>query len=499
MRKFYFAFAALIAGGMITLGGNTISAQNIVKKCHRPRVMMKNMPTTMIERMPQVEETYGWSGTDWVLSSKSLMKYDGDMLLEKKSDVYNEGSVLFTNRDTYKYNADGLQTECVSESSYDSGDTWDKVVREVRGYDTVRKDALILDEFYNWDGYAGDWYLDEENEEGFFLELERDADGRVTKATRWLNSGKPIALAAHEFTYNDEVQKNGAAGMAWYALDENYELSPAYIYENMTWLETDNQYVNILPNVYYPFDTDVNNKLVGYDIYAANPDGTKGDLDAGYKSVYDENGRIYYVEINFGDGGQYQCLYAYDKDENGSYEYNEIISRDLDGSGKIDFPDEYIMGNTVVTCNSYGDIVLEEMYDVDASMTKTLTEGYGYDMVYDEEGLLTELTLTYYTTMVEGGSWEKLSKLVYSDYTDGTTTGMAKAEEGKAGVSLVNDNLCFSNARGARYIVTDMSGKTLAHGIVNADKISVGNLPGGMYIVKISGNNCNNAVKLIKK
>ena len=497
------AFAALIAGGMITIGGNAASAQNLIKKYQRPEKMMVQKRTSDVTlRMPQMEESYGWDGVEWILNTKSAMKYDGSMLTEMMSDIYSEGSVVFSIRDRYKYNGNGMVTECVSEETYDEGYSWDKSLREVKDYDAERKDALILDEFYFWDSASGTWYLDDECEEGFYIELQRDDYGRVEKSTRWLNSNKSIALVSQQFKYDiaeQPGQTGGAIGMTWCAMNDNYELVPAYVYENMTWQESDKQYVSINPSIYYPFDGDANNKLTGYNIYAANADGTKGDLDAGYKSAYDENGRLYYVEINFGDGGQYQCVYKFDQDENGSYEYNEIRSGDFDGSGSIDFPAEYLMGTTVVTCNSHGDIIKEEMYDVDATLQKVLREGYGYEMTYNEDDLLTELTLTYYTTLVEGGSWENLNKYVYSDFTDGTSTGMISAEKGQAGVSLVNNTLYFENARGAHYIVTDMSGKTCARGIVNADKVSVNNLPDGMYIVKIAGRNANNAVKLIKK
>ena len=497
------AFAALIAGGMITIGGNVASAQNILKKCQRPgKVMLQKRASAGVELVPQTVEDYTWNGADWMLSSKSYIKYDGILPVQKISDIYNDGSVMFSERESDTYDADGRLIETIYESSEDNGSVWNKDMRRLTDYDAVRKDVPVLNEIYFWDNSLGEWCLDEENEDGMYRQIERDAEGSVVKSTLWLNSSMLTPLVSQEFKYDITQQPgrvDGAIGMTWKGLDENYELVPQYIYEDMVWQQSDKQYVSIIPSIYYPFDNDPENKLVGYSIYNAAPDGTKGSLDASYKSAYDDKGRLYYVEINFGDGGQYQCVYKLDQDANGSFEYNEILSGDFDESGSIDFPQEYIMNTTVVTRNEHGDIIKEEMYDVDATLQKVLREGYGYDMVYNEEGALAEMTLTYYTDMVDGGSWENFKKTVYSDFTDGTATGIKSAGKVGAGVSLRNNTLYFSNARGAHYIVTDMSGKTCARGIVSADEVNVGSLPDGMYIVKIMGSNCDNAVKLIKK
>lgn len=497
MRKLCTAFVALMAGGMITIGGNALSAQNLVKKYQRPKKMMiQKRAAEKVERQALSEDSYGWSGTDWVLSAKSKMKYDGNKLMEKVSDVYQDGEIIFSNKDVFKYNENDKEIECVQYSSNDQGGTWEISAKKVKDYDSVRKEAMILDETYFWDAGANEWYLNEENEDGFFVELERDAEGRVVKSTRWLNSMKPIALVSQQFTYDDK--RNGAVGMTWEALDENYELIPAYYYEDMKWYQTDNQYVNLIPSIYYAFDADAKNNISSYKIYKADMTGAKGDLEAAFKTTYDDKGRMSYVEISFADGTLYQCQYIYDKDENGSFEYRDVISSDMNGNGTID-PEECIMGLTITTCNKYGDIIKEEMYEVDSEMNQTLNEGYLYEMIYNEEDLLVERILSYYTTLVEGGSWEKMNKTVFYDYNDGTTTGIAAADKGRADVSLINNTLYFNNARGAHYTVSDLSGKTYAHGVAESDKVRLNNLPEGMYIVKISGKNCNNSVKLIKK
>lgn len=509
MKKLYVSIATALACGMISFGGINVNAQKLnkqfklsdkafVQKQKKVRTAMPQiMKSVMYEPQPQKEEIYTFDGNDWHINSSSEMTYDEfNKLLTKKSTIHDaDGGVSFMLHDVFVYNENGYEIEDITKSSFDNGETWNLDGRKIADYDKIRIDVPVLFEFYMWDNSSEEWYLDEENEDGFFLEIERDEKNRVVKNTRWLNSTKPIALASHEFVYGEE---GPVTGMKWNALNENYELTPAYIYENMDWAKTDDQLISVAPNIFYPFEIDSNNVLQGYTLYASNADGTKGNLVANYLAAYDDKDRLFYVSLNMFDGSVYQCIYSYDRDENGSFEMNEILQSDLNGDGEMS-QDEMEMMRMYTTVDSYGQIIKEEMFMVDPVTNElTQTEGYIYDLEYDENGLILSETDSYYTDYVDNGSYVYLGKRIYSDYTT-VSTGIEKVNKGNAEVSINGNSMNFRNARGAHYTICDLQGKTYGHGIVRNDVVAVDNLPEGMYIVKISGKNVNNAIKLIKK
>ena len=508
MNKLYPTLAVTFACGCFALGTMNVNAQTLNKEVRVPnknivkgqKAATKAARATIATPQPQKVKSYSsesGSGKDWTLSSISELKYDNNNnLITEKNSVYDgKGAVTFSTKDTYTYDALGNMTEQITQASLD-GKTWENDKRNVKAYDKIRKDVPVMSEFYIWDIDSNNWMIDEENEDGFFLEIERDAQNRVTKSIQWLNSQKPLALMSQELSYGKE---GPAKGMKWNALNEEYTLSPAYEFTNMVWKKSDSQYLKIVPNVFYPFDTDENNTLLSYTLYMSNPDGTKGQVMGTYKTTYDEKDRLNYVEIAFPDGiSSYKCTYKYDKDANGSFEMNEVSALDQDYDGKVTNAEKEIC-YAITTLNKQGDIVKEEFFQVDPTTgKKTISEGYGYDMTY-KNGLLSELVLSYYSEYYGGsGGYAYLSKFIYSDYAF-NTSGVENVNNGPANVSLQGNTLHFKNAQGAHYTVCDFQGKTLQRGIVNNEEVSLGNLPRGMYIVKIHGKKANNAVKLIKK
>lgn len=507
MKKLYVTIAAL-ACGMITFGGMNVNAQKLnrqFKISDKAFVQKKNkvrnaMPQVMKEQVnepvPCKEVIYSFYD-GWFKNSSSVMTYNEmNAMLTKKSEIFDmEGNMSFCLSDVFAYDSNGNQTEDVAQISFDEGKTWTNDQRTVTGYDIVRTDMPVMLEAYRWDSDANEWYLDEENENSYFFELERDDNNRVVKNTRWFNSLKPFAMVSQEFVYGED---GSAVKMLWNGLNDEYELVPTFIYEDMKWYKSDNQFVAIVPNVYYPFDLDRNNVVKSYKISGAAPDGTVSEFIGSYDSEFDEKGRLSYVNINFTDGSNYICDYQYDIDENGSFNVIEIVEGDLNGDGMVT-DDEVEESHMYTTRDAHGEICKEEMFVVDpATKQEIMTEGYKYETEYDNDGLLTSVTSSYYTEYVDGGSYVYLDRREYSEY-NGKPSGIDNVEMKNASVSINGDSMNFRNARGAHYTISDLQGKTYGHGVVRNDVVSVENLPEGMYIVKISGRNINNAVKLIKK
>lgn len=506
MKKLYLTITAVLACGMLSLGNVNANAQRLDKsfklseksiaKKKVARTSPQIMKTSELIPMPQKEKiiNYDIDNDLWVTSSLSTMTYDQNNLTKKENTLYNnDGSIYFMIRNNFTYNEDGNVLEERDESSYDEGETWSNDIKIVYAYDDIRKDCAIMREFYNWDGSLNEWYMDEENEDGYFVELTRDENKRVTKSTTWLNSEMPIALASQEFTYSD---KENPTSILWNALNEMYELEPAYVYDNIKWLKSDNQFASIAPNVYYLFEADANNVLKEYTLYTANADGTKGDVYAEFKTTFDDKNRMSTVLIDMkAEKTKYECKYTYDIDENGSFELNDVITLDYDGDGVED----KLKGRMTTTINSHGDIIKEEMFKTDPMTGLEMQdEGYIYDIEYDEYNLVKAITNSYFTEFVDDGSYVYLNKVEYSDYTN-LPTAINNAVKKNAEVSICGNSINFKNARGAHYTICDMQGKTVARGVVTNDTVSANNLPKGMYIVKISGKNVNNAVKLLRK
>ena len=506
MKHHYLTFAAALACSMLFSTTELQAQERVnheiklsakVSKKHKQNAPL--LKATKGEPQAQKIETHAYdpSTKTWSLSSISNLTYDqNNRLLTQENHVYDEkGNVYFSTKEACTYNEQGNITELIGQSSED-GTNWTNDFRRIAAYDNIRTDVPVLRENYMWNPDDKTWFLEEENEENFMLEIERDQKNRITKSTHWLNSNKPIALAAHEFTYAEE---GPAIGMTWSALDENYELVPSYVFEDMKWKESDSQYLLIAPNLFYSFDMDKNNVLQSYTLNFSTPEGTKGDLMCNYTATFDKKDRLRQVKLVFADGiSNYICDYLYDIDANGSFTMNELIEMDDDQDGTIsELEHQFFKAET--TLNSHGDIILEEMFVFDNEAGELVqTEGYGYELTYDDKDLVRELVLTYYSEFVtENNGYDYLSKMLYSDYTEATSIQQATAT--KADVTFNGHTLHFQNAKGAHYTICDFQGKTYQHGIVTSEEMSVDNLPAGMYIVKVSGKNANNALKLIKK
>ena len=504
MNKLYLKTATALACGLMVLGGTNAQAQNLKKEVRvsKKSLVQKKQNDVRISRgnadvpQPQKKEMYSYDGTTWSLSSVAEMKYNltGLMVSQKTSFYNSEGVADMMTNDSYAYDKLGNRTEVTTEVSFD-GTNWEKDSRKVTAYDKIRTNLPVMEEYYLWNGDA--WALDEESEEGFFLEAERDAQDRVTAATRWLNSQKSIALVKHEFGYGE----NGPAQtMKWDALNEDYVLAPAYLYENMEWKKSDNQYLDITTNLFYAFDFDDNNVLQSYSLSARNADGSKGEPMANYKATFDSKDRISNIKIVFADGlSTYECKYLYDLDENGSFELQELTAFDDDFDGVIsDY--EKLKNRSTTTYNQHGDIVLEEYFATDPETgTEMKLEGYKMDWKYNSNGLLEEMVFSYYSEYVDTkDGYDYLSKEVYSDYT-GTSTAVEKVNANPVEVRFQGNSLYFNHAEGAIYSICDVQGKMVRHGLVNSLEVSLGDLPDGLYIVKVSGKNAHNTVKLVKK
>ena len=505
MNKHYKTAAAVMVGSMMSAAFTTVQAQNLEIECKMSTLALtpqnKMLPVTQAidpaSRMPQKKVTYAHNGTDWELSSVANMMYDetGKKLTETSKVYGPEGELSFAAYNEYKYNALGLETEEVSLSSYD-GEVWEKDGKTVTAYDELCPQMPVLSEAYLWDTDADDWVLDEEDENGYFLEVVRDGQDRVTQAIRWLNSTKPIALVSHEFGYGEE---GPAVTMKWSALNDEYELAPAFYYDQMKWKQSNSQYLSIIPSMFYPFEADKENVLENYVLSACNPDGTKGPKMADYLSTFDDQGRLKTTELKFTDGlSYYKATYEYDQDENGSYTIYEDVAMDDDYDGVVT-NEEKVVYRSVVTYNSHGEIVHEQMFATPADLGEEIQyEGYRNDITYNEDGTISEIVYSYLSEFVDDG-YALLSKDVFSDYTVGVEAGMKQTAASDLKIDFNGRQICLDGADGGRYTVCDVKGKVYSHGVISGDHYTVDNLPEGMYIVKVSGKHGKAASKLIMK
>ena len=505
MDKHYKTAVAVLVGSMISAALTQAQAQHINTDYKvstlslTPKV--KTLPTLKAvdpaTRMPQKKVSYTHDGTDWQLSSDTDMSYDeqGKKLLETSKVFGPEGDLSFAARNQYKYNENGMETEMVSLASFD-GEVWDKDTKIVKDYDPLCPQMPILTESYLWDYDTEEWMLDEENEDGFFLEVTRDDQNRVTQAIRWLNSTKPIAIVSHEFGY---AKEGPAVNMKWSALNEDYELVPTFYYDQIQWYKSNGQYLFIIPSMFYPFEADKDNVLEKYELSACNPDGTKGGKMADYVSTFDEQGRLGTTLLTFTDGvSYYKAQYEYDLDENGSYVIYEDVAMDEDYDGVIS-DGEQEKYRSVITYDSYGEVVHEQMFAVMPDTGEEVQyEGYLSDITYNEDGTIGQIVYSYLSEFVQDG-YSLLAKDIFSDYTAGTESGVNTVAASDIKIVCNGNSVQFNGADGGHYIVCDLQGKVYSHGVISGDSYAVDNLPQGMYVVKVSGKHGKAAHKLIMK
>ena len=505
MKKLYLTAVAMACG--ISFSCNRTWAQATYKSIDKPSkhelVNQKTTPKLFDSNnnwVPLKEESYSFEpeAKVWNLSSVAAKKYNhwNKVSKEKVSVFDSEGDVMFAFDNSYSYNDRGNLIEKVSLSSID-GTTWVNDIRNVLEYDVVRQDNIILDEIYFWDASKDCWSLDIEDESNIFIEVKRDDNNRVERTTIWDNRDMNEKKAKLEFLYNMSGKPNI---IIWYGQNENGEFKAKFVYEDIKWQTTDNQFVDISPSVYYPFIDDNNNVLKSYTLFTSRPDGSRADLVAFYTAEFDTKERLKKETISFADQvSTYETEFFYDLDANGSYELKEKACIDENGDGKIDDleVDNY---RFVTTINEYGEIVLEEGFATNPNTgEEEQEEGFRYDMTYDERGLLTQMIFSFYSQYVEeNNGYDFLSKTVYSDYVDNATSISASSQQ-NASVTYYNDALHFNNAYGEHYRVCNLKGQTIMYGRVTEEQVSLAELPEGIYIVRMNGKSSNRSLKLIKK
>ncbi|MCM1066039.1 MAG: hypothetical protein NC418_00510 [Muribaculaceae bacterium] len=389
-----------------------------------------------VQYLPQDETVSFWDEDteDWFVASTARNTYnpDGTLANVVETDMEDESGQSKL-RISYTYNADGMATETLSESSEDGGATWVNTELTAKKYDTVVTDFAVESIMYYWaDGWQlsyGNKYAITRNNEGTLTQIARQAPqtgadfsdiARVTNTTS--ADGTKVTRSVVS-----ELQYIGSS-LEW---TEDIDL------RNIEWANTDGQVMNF----------DVEDYARGRNRIASAESYFDGEFEGTLTGVYanDFEGTL---TFQFLDNSNLRISTMYTDAATGSYiETYEVIyfeeepsDEDINGDGEIDDNDvtltpvtEYEINE--VTIDSHGNVVLEKFTQY-VNGELDYCGGVVYEYTYNADGAATEFVSSSFEDDVENKFPEM--RIEWSDFTTAAGIDGIIADESDAPVEYYN-------------------------------------------------------------
>ena len=503
MKHSYHYFASILAAFLIS--GSTASAQQINNKISIKDARIT--PTSVVNTksikpikmmadkvsMPKSEKIYFYSGAmdKWALSVARYFVYgDYSQPLSWEEEIYREDVLLGITKFENTFNEEGQVLQYQTSVRDNKEDVYRNENLIKFKYDNIRKDVKISRGEYSWDKTTNDWVV-KDMEAPFDCEITRNDNNDVINMKMYNNVDRDFLFNEFTYTYGGD---NGATNMDLSSLNEDGIFGPLYVYSNIKWQKTDNQYIQPSNNLLYFFEKDTNNLP---SEYVLSVDGGEGGEDYPIATVliyYDEFNRPTQYNISM-EGSLYLRTCEYDPEEGVSLRLTEYNWYDDDSDGEFTDSEFYGGAQIINKVNENNDIIeytYNEFYVADGS-DMSILEGEKYEYVY-ENGNITEKVTSKYD--LDKAEYAPFSKIVRSDYEDISTA--IKVVDSKPIASYINNRVFFNNAEGDSYIITDLQGNKIARGNVTKSGISVENLPSGIYMVKVMGQH-GAAMKIVTK
>lgn len=368
------------------------------------------------------ETVYAWDGDVWVLDGMYSMKFDGKgQVVEEVIENY-DGTF---NRTLFTYDADGMVTLRVVQSSYD-GENFDNYSKTEREYDPIVKNLIVKNREYYWDG--SEWVLSGNN---YDRNVTRNDAGNVTQVEiAVLFQGVFDPTNRLYVTYNAEGKAcTIRESVLNYDGREFYWEDDATV-DNIVWDRTDGQIVD-LENL-----GSGENRVKSADIIYDEEDYTHveftfdgNNFTAAMSGIEDGEkveGTSAYEELD--DYGSFRQItsYTYASDALDTYTETETITERYDAYGNL------LESKDVVEYGGY-----EEVYE-DMHGTVDYDSEKGYPLTY-------VLSAAFYDYDLEENVTANVMKVDYSDYVE-ITSRVAEME-------VASGDAEYFNLRGVK--VTD--------------------------------------------
>lgn len=487
MKNFNLTFAALIAGGMLTLGNADAGAQNNQSNSTFKTYLSKKAESQGSRFLPQtiIKQDYDIDKKEWYSYGEYKCKYEeSGNLVECYENLSNFDGTIDNNRYFRKYDEHNSVIEQIKQYLADDGVTYANEQISLWEYDDVLTDYALRSQLFKWDETLQDWQ-DYDILGNYYRKITRDEQNRII-SSEWFKVINDEPLLQNRLVYEYEGDGHAKKVIVYVGKEDK----PYKVWDNIVWKESTDNCPELSHDYVHPFIDYEGNIPLSFTFFKA--DNETGELKKviDYEVTYNDQDRILrevtkrvsepYFEIS-------DYIYT---DDNGSF---------IKKTGECNNEQDVTDGNLVITekeiCNfdEYGNETLLETY-VYYEGSEFIIAGNKHSYKYNDDGVMVDKIYEWYSP--ERSEYIYSGRTLYSDFMELAGTDIKAVSADKDMMAEINGStLNFINADGADYAVCDIMGRILMQGKVTDAKVSVNGLPDGMYIVKIN----NRTVKLIKK
>lgn len=504
MKHYYDYFIGMLTLGMFSVYNPCVNAQSTANKINvddlrmNKTVLDKKTASPIIKKSeskgrPQTVSTYFFNNNtqEWRLSTINTYTY-GNFVdpLNGTQEIYSEGKLLGTTKFDNSFNDEGNIIETITQIKGANASKYTNESRLKFIYDEIRKDIVISRGKYIWNKSSKDWEVGPFDYDSYDYELTRDDMQRLTEMKYYTNIDRKDAPFRYVYGYGDS---EGATTMDLYSLDNQGNLSKTFVYKIQNWHSTDCQYLIPNNNFIYFFEKDKTNKPSKYEMYMVDENGSETQ-GAKIQIDYDDQDRPIYLTVVTGDQF-YTRQYEYNLEGGIAEKVTECSWYDTNSNGE--YEDKEFEGGAVVetVVNEYNDVIANNYYDfdkVDGSDIE-LSSSFKSEYTYEDGNMIQSIL---YLLNIDTKEYMTYSRTEYADFVENKTN--ITSVNTKPNVIFENNHIYFNNASNNMYIITDLNGNKIEQGIVTKQGVSVDNLPSGIYLVKVMGNN-GASIKIITR
>lgn len=487
MKHFNLTFAAIIAGGMLTLGNADAGAQNNQSNSTF-KIFLSNKSESQVKRfLPQtiIRQAYDLDKKEWINSGEYKCKYEeSGNLVECYEKSLNFDGNIDNNRYFRKYDEHNNAIEQIKQHLADDGVTYVNEQISLWEYDDVVTDYILREQLFKWDETLQDWD-DYDILENYYTKITRDEQNRII-SSEYFKVINDESVSQNRLVY--EYEGDGHANKA--SLYYRGKDKPSKVWDNIVWKESTDNCPEIYHDYVHPFMYCEGNIPLSFTYLKS--DNETGELKKvlDFEATYNDQDRILREVIKRVKEPYFEITDYIYTDDNGSF---------IKYIGECNNEQDFTDGNQVITekeirnFDDYGNTTLSETYMYDEGY-EFFIAGNKFSYKYNDDGVIVDKIYEWYSP--ERSEYIYSGRTLYSDFMELAGTDIKAVSAEKDMMAEINGGtLNFINADGADYAVCDIMGRILMQGKVTDTKVSVNGLPNGMYIVKIN----NRTVKLIKK
>lgn len=444
MKKFYIvSLCVLVGAASLSASSRFKSARNTARKTAAPKTEAAAAPVMRPSSVTEYE--YDPDAEEWLDLGTTLFTYDARGNATVQETEGPEG--VF--RVTTQYDSHDMPVLVLNTLTEDATEENDS--KRTYVYDPVVHDFYTERLGFDWSGT--DWvrnYMCETNT------ITRNDAGNITEIVKALPLAEEM-VPAYRAVWSYSTPSGNADGFAYYQYDAwgdtpGWQLYDQTDYRNITWESTDGQMTGTAMGEFLQGANRIKSADVYYD----------GELDGHFIVEYSaDRPADFLARETFADPSVTGRTTRYETlDANGSFRLTESEYFDAETGDPTAEP-TYVSIEEVMI-DSHGNVLSDIQSETDEEGKMEIFAASRYDLVYDADGNLREMTANEYD--YETKEYFPMSRMVYGDYLDVT-----------AGIDSVT---AASGETG--YTVYNLQGVLVKQA---ADAASLRALPAGLYIV----------------